>query len=584
MKKVIFIVFFLVRINSNAQDLSYGTPDNNYYQELPNPTATVIKEWQFLCNDVIVSFADDNIRYSKEKIPSIPLIGTWEAKAWKGEKIHTQILVWSNKEIPELTCEVGDLFNKEGNRIKSKDIKAAFVRYVMADEYGGGCNRRETSDYDSSLVADPIDIIKSIPVSANTVQPIWLSIEVPGEQQSGTYEGAIIINTLSGHKLDISINVLDHVLPPPGQWKFDLDIWQHPSRIARMHGVRLWSKEHFELMRPYFTLLAKAGQKVITANIIEKPWNRKHKLFEDPSLIKWIRKKDGNWKYDYSLFDQYISFMMDCGINQRINCYSMINWDLYFTYFDEALENEITFQAEPGTTEYEQYWIPMLKDFTEHLKTKGWFDITAIAIDERPLKSLQVVISLLKQIDSAWKVSLAADSYHPELENDIYDYSLASYLHIDENSLSIRKNENKPTTFYTACKEKHLAPYTFSSPAECTWLGWLAAKRGYTGYLFWAFNKWNENPLIDSRYKYWPSGTCYLIYPGPRTSIRFEKIIEGIQDFEKIKILREGFLSKGETGNLKQIDKVLNEFEIYRLDSISASEILVKAKLQLNSF
>jgi hypothetical protein len=30
------------------------------------------------------------------------------------------------------------------------------------------------------------------------------------------------------HKLKITLNVPDHVLPPSGQWKYDLDIWQYP--------------------------------------------------------------------------------------------------------------------------------------------------------------------------------------------------------------------------------------------------------------------------------------------------------------------------------------------------------------------
>ncbi len=56
-----------------------------------------------------------------------------------------------------------------------------------------------------------------------------------------------------------------------------------------------------------------------------------------PSLINWTKKKDGNWAYDYKLFDRYISTLMECGIDQRINCYTMVTWDLSFIYFDESL-------------------------------------------------------------------------------------------------------------------------------------------------------------------------------------------------------------------------------------------------------
>ena len=61
------------------------------------------------------------------------------------------------------------------------------------------------------------------------------------------------------------MNVLNHLLPPPDQWKFDLDLWQSADAVAKVHDVKLWSDEHFKLMKPYFKMLAAAGQKTITA-------------------------------------------------------------------------------------------------------------------------------------------------------------------------------------------------------------------------------------------------------------------------------------------------------------------------------
>ena len=45
-------------------------------------------------------------------------------------------------------------------------------------------------------------------------------------------------------------------------------------------------------------------------------------------------------------------------------------------------------------------------------------------------------------------------------------------------------------------------------------------------------------PLRDSRFRTWPAGDTYVVYPGGRSSIRFERLREGIQDAEKIRILR----------------------------------------------
>ena len=453
----------------------------------------------------------------------------------------------------------------------------------MSDEFEGGC-AHDKGKYDSSLVEDPIDIIDKIPVMANTVQPIWLSVEVPTALPAGKYSGTISMSAIKKYDLKITVNVLNHILPPASKWKYDLDLWQYPAPIAQMHNVPLWSKAHFDLIKPYYKALAKAGQKAITANIIEQPWGDGHVYFKDPTLIKWIKKKDSTWFYDFSLFDKYISFVMSCGINKRINCYSMITWDLSFIYFDEATGKNISVKVDPVTAQYSNFWAPMLQQFTKHLKQKGWFNITAIAMDERPIESMNAVIALLKNIDANWKVSLATDNFHPEIQKDIFDLSIASYLKIDDSVLTERKAVNKPTTFYTACKENHPGPYTFSPPAENTWLAWHAAFKGYTGYLFWAYNTWPPNPLQDARYSHYPSGTFFEFYPGPRSSIRFEKLIEGIQDFEKIRLLKEEFIKEGKLDNLNELNKILSGFEIRALDSISAGSLVEKGKEFLNKF
>ncbi len=582
MKKLLFLVACLISSAMYAQDMSYSKPGKKFYQELPNPAITHVDEWSKLSGEINVSFASDNVRYPKEKVPDVSS-ADWSVTAWKGEKVHTQILVWSKISIPALGFQTSDLVNEKGNRINSRNVKAAFVRYVMTDEFGKGCGTRKKTDYDSSLVEDPIDIIDIIPVPPNTVQPIWVSVQVPGDIPAGVYSGKITVNAAKKYDLKISLNVLNHLLPPPAMWKFDFDLWQSPNPIAKVHDVKLWSDEHFDLMRSYFTMLAKAGQKTITANIIPRPWGPTHTYYEDPTFIKWTKKKDGSWSFDYTIFDRYISLLISCGINKHINCYSMVAWNLTFNYYDEAAGQEASFKLNPGSPEYTEYWTRMLTDFTKHLKDKGWFEMTAIAMDERSMESTRAVIALLKQIDPGWKTALAG-GYHPEIAKEIYDYCLIINRKFDPEVLKERKAAGEPSTFYTACGERYPNGFTFSPPAENTWIGWYAASAGFTGYLRWAYNAFTEAPLFDTRYRTWPAGDCYQIYPGPRSSIRLEKYIEGIQDFEKIRILKEGFIKEGKETSIKELDDILSAFQVDKLKSIPAADMVIKAKESLNKF
>ena len=63
--------------------------------------------------------------------------------------------------------------------------------------------------------------------------------------------------------------------------------------------------------------------------------------------------------------------------------------------------------------------------------------------------------------------------------------------------------------------------------------------------------------MVDSRFRSFPAGDCFMVYPGG-SSIRMERLVEGIQDFEKIQILRKEI--KG--SKLDKLNAVISEFAI----------------------
>jgi hypothetical protein len=52
------------------------------------------------------------------------------------------------------------------------------------------------------------------------------------------------------------------------------------------------------------------------------------------------------------------------------------------------------------------------------------------------------------------------------------------------------------------------------------------------------------------------AGDCFIVYPGGNSCIRFEKLREGIVDYEKIRILREASKSKD-----KAVHDLMNELD-----------------------
>ena len=57
------------------------------------------------------------------------------------------------------------------------------------DKKGGCSHRPNKAEWDSSLVADPLDIVKIRDVQARSTQPIWVNIWVPQNTKTGKYKG-----------------------------------------------------------------------------------------------------------------------------------------------------------------------------------------------------------------------------------------------------------------------------------------------------------------------------------------------------------------------------------------------------------
>ena len=560
------------------------------YEELPNPVATDASKWARVTNPII-AWGSTDVRYNKELPAPIASAGILNLTGWMGEKLSAQFVISTNRDLKNVSVEVSDLVAKN-YKISKWNTERGFVRYVMTDELNkdgkGACGHRPNkAEWDSTLVADVIDhITPTLDIKKHTTQPVWVSVNVPRENIiKGMYRGTVTVKE-DGKvlaQLPLVVTVKNRVLPEPKDWAFHLDLWQNPYSVARYYNVEPFSQEHFDLMRPIMTRYAEAGGKVITTSIMHKPWNgQTYDPFE--SMVTWMKKADGTWWFDYTVFDKWVEFMMSCGVKKEINCYSMVPWRLSFQYFDQASNQFKFFNGRPGDAAYEEFWMRMLQSFAQHLKEKGWFNITHIAMDERPLKDMLATIKVVYKADPDFKLSLAG-TYHKELLEDLDDYCITLAEKFTPEEIAKRRAEGKVTTYYTCCTEPRPNTFTFSPLAESEWLGWWAAKINVDGYLRWALNSWVKDPLLDTRFISWAAGDCYLLYPGGRTSARFERLIEGIQAYEKIRILRAEKDKKGRSKNYgKQIDKILEPFNEFNLQEVPAAKVVNQAKAALNKF
>jgi hypothetical protein len=519
---------------------------------------------------VTLGWGSTDVRYSRSQ----PAKGTasLKLKAWKGERVSAQAVLSTNVNLQKVRFDVSDL--KCGSQVISADnIRKYFVRYVMTDWHN---NKK-----DSFLLADRLAPLGEMSVAAKTTRPLWLDVRVPITAKAGLYKGTLTLQA-DGKKmtLPIQLQVLDHVLPAPSEWGFHLDLWQNPYAVARYYQVPLWSQQHFDIMRPLMTSYAEAGGKVITCSIIQHPWNSQtFDPFE--SMIAKMKQIDGSWKYDYTVFDRWVEFMMSCGIREQIDCYTLVPWQYKFDYYDCATNSTKLVECKPKEAAYRDLILPFLRDFAHHLKQKGWFDITCIAMDERPMDQLEAAWKVVQEADPGYRIEGAANyNIEGDIAGRMYDLSVEfDYDLLKPEALAQRAAKGQKITFYTCCVPDRPNTFTFSDPAESAYLGWHALACGYDGYLRWAFNSWQKNPCQDSRTPRWPSGDANLVYPG-ESSIRMERLVEGIQAYEKIKLLRPNFT---EAQN-QQLEEILKPFRVTKYDvNVPAADLVNKASSWLNN-
>ncbi len=530
--------------------------------------------------EAVFSWGDTNVRYELNECPDVLNEDAFRYPAWRGEKVFAQSVFYPIEDVRNVTVKVSDLVSENGI-IPASAVKAQFVKYVWADDFIDGyrqCGYRNRHEQDSLQVADMVDVVGMVDVKAGQCQPVWVTVAVPSDTPAGVYSGMLKLkgSALWSMSLPVKLQVVDKELPAPKDWRFHLDLWQNPYSVARVEGVPLWSEAHFEAMRPVMQMLADAGQKVITATILDRPWNGQT---EDPygSMVTKTLKKNGSWEYGYEIFDKWVEFMMSLGIDKQINCYSLIPWKLQFDYFDEASGQMTSINAEPSSNEYKMYWMNFISDFACHLREKGWFEKTMIAMDERPAEAMTAAFDVIYSADPDFKVSLAG-GWHPEIESRIDDYCVAFRTPMPADVIADRRARGKISTYYTCCAERYPNIFTVSPLAEAVWISWHALAKDYDGYLRWAYNHWTAEPMKDTRFRTWTSGDCYCIYPQGRTSLRFDKLVEGIQDFEKASILRDEWTAAGDTARLKALEKAIEAFDYSTIESDGAISAIHEAK------
>jgi hypothetical protein len=553
-------------------------PFLHYQQEYNFDKSTNPESWSRQTPGLHVSFASTDESYFRAEVPAITETQKWVSSGWKGERLNVMVLFWSPDTIEQVRVMFNDLKTSNGNIIRKNNLKAQLVRYVISNyPYGAREVTCGVGPVDKAyLMPDRLESFDRFGLPGRTVRPVWLSLDIPSTTLPGSYKGEIEVRSeRQNFKLRLEINVQNQSLPKPHDWTFRLDLWQNPWVIAEYYKVKPWSDEHKSLLKKHLKLYADAGGKFITTYAVHSPWADNSYMIEG-NMLEWIKQKDGSWRFDYNIFDQYVQLAIDAGIDKAITIYTPIPWGDRFRYVDEATGNYITEQWQATSAIFKKNWTIFLTDLNKHLEAKGWMNKTYLGINENAMEQTLSAIKVIRDHSKQWKITYAGD-WHSELDHLLDDYSCVFYKEPSLNDVNNRSAKKQTSTFYICCTPAFPNTFVFSPPVEGRWLGWYTIAHGYDGMLRWAYDAWPADPVRDARHLLWPAGDSYMIYPGAESSIRFEKMREGIVDYEKIKILKK----KAAASNDPHTKKLLQELNQHLQSFVSEKEFN-KEKLKLD--
>ena len=339
----------------------------------------------------------------------------------------------------------------------------------------------------------------------------------------------------------LAVTVADHVLPPAKDWKYFLDLWQHPWAVSRYFNVEPFSKEHYAKMEPIYRALAACGCKALTTTLLDLPWN--HQCYDGYyAMVGRVKNADGSWAFDYKLFDAYVEFGRTCGLGPDIACYTMCPWKYRVTWRD-AEGNVHREKILPGTPAFEDYWGPFLVDFAAHLKAKGWFADAYIAMDERGPEDVRKIVDLIQAKAPGMKVAICGKTKPSAFAGIQIENFCQGFIHLRDDflpELAPRRAKGYKTTFYVCASARHPNTFFESPGDESFYLGAYPVMVGFDGFLRWAANSWGADPYKDGSFKTkeWKAGDVFLVYPNGELSSRLIELRAGIVAAEKMTILR----------------------------------------------
>ncbi len=286
-----------------------------------------------------------------------------------------QVAVGWDKPIKRLKATAGELRDAGGKAvIPAEDVRVRYprlVHYSYSAQYW----------YDQLWGSPPAEV-KVEKRSGGATQPVFVTVHVPRDAAPGDYTGEMQVSAdgIDPVAVPIHVSVADWALPEPYKYRAYAGIYQSPETLALQYAVPMWSEKHWALIEKSFQVLSYVGNDFVHVPIIERS-----QTGNKEGWVYWIRKEDGTYGYDFTVFDRYAALIKKHLVEPDFICLHVFRSRVYQQQAVEAMTqpHHVT-QLDPktgklsslrvpnyGTKESLEFWRPVVLEAKRRLAKLG---------------------------------------------------------------------------------------------------------------------------------------------------------------------------------------------------------------------
>ncbi len=385
---------------------------------------------------------------------------------------------------------------------------------------------------------------------------VWISVRVPAGFPAGEYP--VILRLVSAGEcvatVTYTVKVLAFDLPAQ---KLKHTQWFHCDCIADVHGVPVFSEEHWALMEKYVRMAAEHGINVLLTPVLTPPLDTEIGGERPTVQLVQIEKSGEAYTFDFSRLERYAAMAERCGIRYLEINHLFSQWGAFaapkVVATVDGEERQIFGWETPAAGEaYKAFLEALIPQLIAALERMGFgrerllFHISDEPKDEQT-ESYRAALAIVSPLLEGYTVIDALSNYR-YYEEDLVRHPVVSLDHLEP----FLAHRIEGLWCYYCCSQCEKVPNRFwAMPSRRNRiLGVLLYRYHMDGFLQWGFNFYYSHHSLKKLDPYrctdaeraFQSGDAFVVYPygdDVIPSLTLKVFAEGLADLRMLELLEQ---------------------------------------------